>query len=317
MSTVTASSREIHNQERLVCKRFKIFEILCNSLIYGNLGGLHLQVELLRHTVSKGIATERCNFFFKLGFFFLLLLNSFSTQILHFLLVALANGIERILRELERVSRISNLGGRFLDTQNKVVHVEFGLELVADTNKLVGKLKTEQVRELGVVRRIGCNSNSGTGRSRSLCNRLSAGHGINVSLDLFVITFGHHSAIRAGFFVTLTSDRRVALANSLQGIRNHLGFEVRVFARLHIVKNTLDNGVLEKFLAHLARNNREVLATELGTQHIGELLVVGRICSNCGRCLFNSLFAIATHKTKCSQCRRTKSNFLHVHIESP
>ena len=316
MSTVTASSREIHNQERLVCKRFEVFEVCSNGLVHGNLGGLHLQIELLRHTVSKGIATERCNFFFKLGFFFLLLFDGSSTQVLQLLLVALANGIERILRELERVSRISNLGGRFLDTQNKVVHVEFGLELVADTNKLVGKLKTEQVRELGVVRRIAINGHFSTRRSRSLGNRLSTSNRVNVSLDLFAIAFSHHSAIRAGFFVTLTGDCRVALANSLQGIRNHLGLEVRVFARLHIVKNTLDYGVLVKFFAHLARNNRKVLATELGTQHIGELFIVSRISGNGGRPLFDGLFTTC-HKTKCSQCRRTKSNFLHVHIESP
>ena len=316
MSAVTASGREVEDQERLVCKRFEVFEVCSNGLVHGNLGGLHLQVELLRHTVSKRIATERSNFFFQLGFFFFLLFDGCSTQVLQLLLVTLTNGIERILRELQRVSGVSNLGCRFLDAQNKVVHVKFGLELVADTNKLVGKLKTEQVRELGVVRRIAINGHFSTRRSRSLGNRLSTSNRVNVSLDLFAIAFSHHSAVRAGFFVTLTSNRRVTLANNLQGIRNHLGLEVRVFARLHIVKDTLDYGVLVKFFTHLARNNRKVLATELGSQHIGKLFIVSRIGGNGGRPLFDRLFTTC-HKTKCSQCCRTKSNFLHVHYESP
>ena len=317
MSAVTASGREIHHKERLACKSGKVFHFRGNSLIHCNLGSLHLEVELLRHTVSKRIATERSNFFLQLGFFFFLLLDGCCTHVLQLLLVALADSGQRILRELERISRILNLLVGFLDAQNKVVNIKFSLELVADANELVCKLKTEQVRELGVVRSFFVNGHSSTCRNRSLGNRLCTGNRINVIFDLIVIAFSHHSAVRAGFFVTLTSNCGITLANSLQGINNHLNLETRILAGLHVIENGLDESIFVNFFAHLARNNRKVLTTELGTQHVSKLFIIGRIGGNSGRALFNSLFTIACHETKCSQCCRTKNNLLHVHYESP
>ena len=311
---MSASGGEIEYEKRLVRERFEIFESRSNRLVHGNLGSLHLQVKLLRHAVCKGIATERSNFFLQFGFFFLLFFESSLTQFLDFLLVTLADRSQRILRERKSDRRVSNLGYRFLDTQNEIVDIKFSLELVTDCNKLVCKLETEQVRELGVVRRITSNRHCSTRRSRSLCDRQSLRNRIHISLDLFLVAFGQQGAIGAKHLVAGTGDYRVTLAHGLQRIRSHLNLEVRILIRLYIIVNRLQQGIFIEFFAHLARNNRKVLATELGTQHIGELLVVGRICGNCGRCLFNSLFAIASHKTKSSQSSCTKSNFLHVHM---
>ena len=307
---MTASCREIENEQRLVSKRTDVFNLFrSNGLIHRNASGLNLEIDFLRHTVGKSIATERSNSFFQLGFFFLLFFDGCLTQILHLLLIALTDFSQGILRKLHSVCRIVELQDRFLKTEDKVIYVKFGLELVANSNKLIGKLQTQQIRELGVVRRIRSNCYSGTRRGRSLSNRLCPSDRVDIGLNFFVVPFGKHGAIRARFFVALTGNNRITVTHSLKRVRSHLSRKSRILMGFHVVTDCLNHGIFVQFFTHLARNNRKVLTAKLSTQHISKLLVIGRICGNGSRlCL--RITCITSNKSEgCSP----QSNLRYVH----
>ena len=276
MGAVAASRREVEYHERLAGPGLEIFGLVRDA------GNFHLEVHLGRHSVRKRIATEACNGFLELGFFFLGLLHGFFAEDLHLLVVTFANRPEGVIRERNGKSRIAHLRRGFTNTDNEVVHIELGLELGTDAVELVFKLHTDKVGELLVAAGIGTKNHGLFCGGRSLHDRQGLHRRIHIGteLRLFTVERGGRGAIRADRFHTGTGVGVVVKTDAPQSILVDLQLEAGILVELEAVHNSLDNGIFIEFLAHLQRDHLEVLETELDAKHIGELLVVGGIRGN-------------------------------------
>lgn len=96
---------------------------------------------------------------------------------------------------------------------------------------------------------------------------------------------------------------RITTVNSLDGILN-LEFKTRILSGLDHITNTLNNSFRIRVFTHLQRNLHKSLFTQLGTKHIGKLLIICRFRGNRGRSI--GLLLIASNKCESAGSKHEK-----------